>query len=248
MDKIANAFKGKKANIGYIVAGYPSLEYSKEFLNLLDDSVLDIIEIGIPYSDPLADGKLIANAAFQACNNGVNTTKVFDMLKGVKTSKALVFLVYYNIILAYGEDKFLRQSLECGISGILVPDMPYEESCEFALKCQQYGISLICLIAPTSTKRSKEILSGSSGFIYAVGSLGVTGGEQSSLDRLKDMIKFIKDNTNLPVAVGFGIKNSSDVKKTKEYADGAIIGTKIVEITSKFDPQTAHQKIKELFE
>ncbi|MBR2164275.1 MAG: tryptophan synthase subunit alpha, partial [Campylobacter sp.] len=114
--------------------------------------------------------------------------------------------------------------------------------------CQQYGISLIRLIAPTSTKRSKEILSGSSGFIYAVGSLGVTGGEQSSLDRLKDMIKFIKDNTNLPVAVGFGIKNSNDVKKTKEYADGAIIGTKIVEITSKFDPQTAHQKIKELFE
>lgn len=248
MDKIAKAFSGKKANIGYIVAGYPSLEYSKEFLNLLDNSTLDMVEVGIPYSDPLADGKLIANAAFEACNSGVNTDKVFEMLSSVKTSKALVFLVYYNIILAYGEDRFLHKSRECGISGILVPDMPFEESAQFASKCAEFGIALIRLIAPTSTQRSKDILNGANGFIYAVGSLGVTGGEQSSIERLKDMIKFIKNNTALPVAVGFGIKNSSDVKKTKEYADGAIIGTKIVEITSKFDPQTAHQKIKELFE
>lgn len=248
MDKIQKAFNDKKANIGYIVAGYPNLEYTKEFLNLLDESCLDILEIGIPYSDPLADGKLIANAAFEACQNGVTTNSVFDILKEIKTKKALVFLVYYNIILSYGEDRFLQDSKECGISGILVPDMPYEESKEFASKCQKHGISLIRLIAPTSAKRSKEIASNANGFIYAVGSLGVTGGEQSSIDRLKDMIKSIKDSSKLPVAIGFGVKNSQDVKAIKEYADGAIIGTKIVEITSKFDPQTAHKKIKELFE
>ncbi|WP_261517898.1 tryptophan synthase subunit alpha [Campylobacter lanienae] len=248
MDKISAAFNGKKANIGYILAGYPSLEYTKEFLNLLDDSILDLVEVGIPYSDPLADGKVIANAAFKACENGINTKKVFNMLKEVKTKKALVFLVYYNIILTYGEDRFLQDSKDCGISGILVPDMPFEESSKFAQKCEEYGIALIRLIAPTSTKRSKEILSKANGFIYAVGSLGVTGGEQSSIDRLKDMIKTIKDNTNLPVAIGFGVKNAGDVKKVKEYADGAIIGTKIIEITSEFDPQTAHKKIKELFE
>ncbi|ARR00226.1 tryptophan synthase subunit alpha [Campylobacter porcelli] len=248
MDKIQKAFNDKKANIGYIVAGYPNLEYTKEFLNLLDESCLDILEIGIPYSDPLADGKLIANAAFEACQNGVTTNSVFDILKEIKTKKALVFLVYYNIILSYGEDRFLQDSKECGISGILVPDMPYEESKEFASKCQKHGISLIRLIAPTSANRSKEIASNADGFIYAVGSLGVTGGEQSSIDRLKDMIKSIKDSSKLPVAIGFGVKNSQDVKAIKEYADGAIIGTKIVEITSKFDPQTAHKKIKELFE
>ncbi|ANE35404.1 tryptophan synthase, alpha subunit [Campylobacter iguaniorum] len=246
MDKIANAFKNK-ANIGYIVAGYPSSDYTKEFLNSLDESVLDIVEIGIPYLDPLADGKLISMASFEACKNGITTDKVFEILKGVKTSKCLVFLVYYNLILAYGEDKFLQNARECGMSGIIVPDMPFDESEEFRAKCLKFNLALIPLVAPTSKDRTKDILKNASGFIYAVGSLGVTGGSQTSLNSLKDMIDGIKENTNLPVAIGFGIKTNEDVKRTKLYADGTIIGTKIVELTQKCNVKELNKEIEKLF-
>ncbi|AVK80692.1 tryptophan synthase subunit alpha [Campylobacter fetus] len=247
MDKIQKAFSGKKANIGYIVAGYPNLEYTKEFLNLLDESCLDIIEIGIPYSDPLADGKLISMASFEACQNGVTTDGVFDMLKCVKTKKALVFLVYYNLILAYGEDRFLAKAKEVGISGLIVPDMPHDESSEFRAKTSKFELCLIPLISPTSAKRTKDILNDASGFIYAVGSLGVTGGAQSPVDRLKEMIKDIKNSTSLPVAVGFGIKTNEDVKKTKLYADGAIVGTEIVKLTSQYSINEINYHIEEIF-
>ena len=247
MDKIQKAFEGKKANIGYIVAGYPNLEYTKEFLNLLDESCLDIIEIGIPYSDPLADGKLISMASFSACQSGVTTDTVFDMLKDVKTDKALVFFFFYNLIIAYGEDKFLAKAKEVGISGLIVPDMPHDESSEFRAKTSKFKLCLIPLISPTSSKRTKDILSDANGFIYAVGSLGVTGGEQSPVDRLKDMIKDIKSSTSLPVAVGFGIKTNEDVKKTKLYADGAIVGTEIVKLTNKYSPNEINYHIEEIF-
>ena len=160
MDKVRSAFNGKKANIGYIVAGYPSLEKTKEFLENLDESTLDLLEIGIPYSDPLADGKLIAQASFETAQSGVNTDVVFDMLEGckAKVTKPLVFLVYYNIIFAYGVDKFLKRSREAGVSGFIVPDLPCEECEEFALKCKELNLCLVPLISVTSGSRADEIL------------------------------------------------------------------------------------------
>lgn len=247
MDKIKKAFNAKKANIGYIVAGYPNLDYTAEFINSLDNGVLDLLEIGIPYSDPLADGKLISNAAFEAVQNGVNTDSVFEMLSKTKTNKCLVFLVYYNLILAYGEDKFLQKTKEVGVSGLIVPDLPLEESDEFARKCANLNLAFVPLISVTSGNRMQEIAKHASGFIYVVGALGVTGGGQSPLDRIKDLVVQIRKYSNLPLAVGFGIKTNEDVKKTKLYADGAIVGTKIVEYSGSSTIDELNEKIKDLF-
>lgn len=248
MDKISKAFENKKANIGYIVAGYPNLEYTKEFINSLDKSSLDMLEIGIPYSDPVADGKVIFDASFTAMQNGVDTKQVFKILKECKTNKCLVFLVYYSLIFAYGIDDFLKQTKECGISGLIIPDLPYEESEEIFEKSKAFGICLIPLISVTSEHRLSKLLQRSSGFIYAVGSIGVTGGKQTPVSRLKNMVRDIKKATNLPIAVGFGIRNNEDVRLTKTYADGVIVGTSIVKITSKLGVTDAINEVSKIFE
>ncbi|MSN96931.1 tryptophan synthase subunit alpha [Campylobacter sp. FMV-PI01] len=247
MDKIAKAFENKKANIGYIVAGYPNLDYTKELINRLDESVLDILELGVAYSDPLADGKVIFDASFEAVQNGVNTDDVFNMLRECKTSKCLVFLIYYNLIYSYGLEKFAKTAKECGISGLVVPDLPYEESSELFEICNKFGISLIPLISVTSEHRLNKLLEKSSGFIYAVGSIGVTGGKQTPINRLKNMVADIKKATNLPVAVGFGIRTNDDVRLTKSYADGAIIGTAIVKEAKNLSVSELLNFIKTLF-
>lgn len=248
MDKISLAFKNKKANIGYIVAGYPNLEYTKELINSLDKSALDILEIGIPYSDPIADGKVIFDASFAAMQNGVDTKHIFKMLKECKTDKCLVFLVYYSLIFSYGIDDFLKQTKECGISGLIIPDLPYEESEELFEKSKALGICLIPLISVTSEHRLSKLLERSKGFIYAVGSIGVTGGKQTPVSRLKNMVADIKKATNLPIAVGFGIRTNEDVRLTKTYADGVIVGTSIVKITSQFSVSDAINEISKIFE
>lgn len=248
MDKIAKAFENKKANIGYIVAGYPNLNYTKDFINLLDESSLDMLEIGIAYSDPLADGKVIFDASFSAVQNGIDTKQVFDMLKECKTQKALVFLVYYGLIFAYGVDKFLKSAKECGVSGLIVPDLPYEESEELFQKCQNLELCLIPLVSITSEYRMNKLLQRSSGFIYAIGSIGVTGGKQTPVERLKNMLGDLKNASNLPVALGFGIRTSDDVKVAKTYADGAIVGTSIVKLTSELNAKEIMKEIAKIFE
>lgn len=252
MDKIKVAFdeklkNGKKANIGYIVAGYPSLDYTKDFINSLDKSSLDILEIGIPYTDPLADGKVIFDASFKACESGVNTDSVFEMLKSSKTNKCLVFLVYYNLVFSYGLENFVKKAKSVGISGLIVPDLPCEESDELFQICQNHGLSLVPLISVTSEYRLPKLLEKSSGFIYAVGSIGVTGGKQTPINRLKHMVSDIKKASDLPVAVGFGIRTNDDVKLTKSYADGAIVGTSIVRLLDKFNVSEVLEKIDEIF-
>lgn len=248
MDKIKRAFEGKKANIAYVVAGYPSLEYTKELINNLDSSVVDILELGVPYTDPLADGSVIFNASFKAVENGVDTDSVFAMLKECKTTKALVFLIYYNLIYAYGIDEFLKEAKNSGISGLIVPDLPFEESEELFSKCENMGLSLIPLISVTSEHRMDKLLSRSSGFIYAVGSIGITGGKQTPVNRLKHMVGDLKKASDLPVAVGFGIRTNDDVKLVKSYADGAIMGTSIVKLTDKLDVPKLFLEIEKFFE
>ena len=252
MDKIKESFdkklkNGKKANIGYIVAGYPDLNYTKELINNLDKCSIDILELGIPYTDPLADGKVIFDASFKACQNDVNTDKVFKMLKECKTNKCLVFLVYYNLVFCYGLENFVKKAKEVGISGLIVPDLPCEESDELFEICKKYEISLIPLISITSEYRLKKLLEKSSGFIYAIGSIGVTGGKQTPISRLKNMISDIKKASDLPIAVGFGIRTNEDVKLTKTYADGVIVGTSIVKLLNKFSVEEALVRIDEIF-
>lgn len=247
MDKIKEAFLGKKANIAYIVAGYPSATHTANFINNLDKSCINLLEIGIPYSDPLADGKVIFDASFQACQNGITTDSVFEILSDCKTTRALVFLVYYNLIFAYGEDKFIQKAKEARISGFIIPDLPFEENKDMFEKCQKAGIALIPLISVTSDHRAKKVLSRSSGFIYGLGAIGVTGSRQTPQDRLKNMVKDLKKMSDLPVAIGFGIKTKDDVKSTYEYADGAIIGTNIVKLCKDYEGVELMKKVDELF-
>ncbi|MDA3043728.1 MULTISPECIES: tryptophan synthase subunit alpha [unclassified Campylobacter] len=248
MDKIASAFKGKKPNIGYIVAGYPSVAHTKEFLSNLDAGALDLLEIGIPYSDPIADGKDIFNASFSAVQNGVTTDTVFEILGEVKTQKPLVFLVYYNLIFAYGVEKFIEKSAQCGISGFIIPDLPYEENEEVFALCQKFNLALIPLISVTSEHRATRLLSRASGFIYGVGAIGVTGTKQTPLDRLKNMVADLHKMSDLPVAIGFGIRTKENVSEIKSFADGAIIGTAIVNLCAKFSGAELQKQIANLFE
>ncbi|CAD7286242.1 tryptophan synthase subunit alpha [Campylobacter suis] len=249
MDKISLAFRGEKANIGYIVGGYPSVEHTKEFLSKLDQSCLDMLEIGIPYSDPLADGKTIAKASFKAYESGLNTDSMFEILSECKGrfSKPVVFLVYFNLVFSYGIRDFIKRAKECGVSGMIVPDLPSEESEEIFALCESENFALIPLISVTSGDRVGEILKRASGFVYAVGAIGVSGSKRASVDRLKELVKTAKNFTDLPVCVGFGVRTKEDANEVKSYADGAIIGTAIVELTDKFSGDELMQKVGELF-
>lgn len=245
MRSLQNAFKNK-ANIAYIVAGYPSISHTKEFLKKYDDSKIDILEIGIPYSDPISDGKIIEKAALQALDDGVNTDTVFDLLIEAKVKKPLVFLVYYNVLFAYGVDKFIKKSKQSGIKGIIVPDLPYEENRELFAKLNQNGIALIQLVSLTSNGRIKKIVKNAKGFIYAVGVMGITGGKKATLKELENLVKKIKTYTKTPVAIGFGIKTKEDIKETKSICDGAIVGTQVVQICGEY-PKDSIKRVDELF-
>lgn len=254
MNSIKNVFdkkkqNGEKTNIGYVVAGYPNLEFTKNFLENLDKTSIDILEVGVPYSDPLADGKLISEASFTASEAGVTTDTVFDLINEVKgkVTKPLVFLIYYNLIFSYGIDKFIKKCVECGIKGLLVPDLPYEEAKELFEKAKENNIDFIPFVSVTSQDRIEKVASRGSGFVYAIGSLGVTGSKQVDLPRLEKFIENIRTKTDLPVSLGFGIKNNDNVNTMRKFADGVIVGTSIVEITKSDNVSFTIEKINELF-
>lgn len=254
MNSIKNVFEkkkqnGEKTNIGYVVAGYPNLEFTKNFLENLDKTSIDILEVGVPYSDPLADGKLISEASFTASEAGVTTDTVFDLINEVKgkVTKPLVFLIYYNLIFSYGIDKFIKKCVECGIKGLLVPDLPYEEAKELFEKAKENNIDFIPFVSVTSQDRIEKVASRGSGFVYAIGSLGVTGSKQVDLPRLEKFIENIRTKTDLPVSLGFGIKNNDNVNTMRKFADGVIVGTSIVEITKSDNVSFTIEKINELF-
>ena len=250
MNKLQNIFKDKKnVNIGYIVGGFPNIDYTRKFLLNLKKSPIDILEIGIPYSDPIADGKIISEASFKASQNDITPDTIFDLLISEKENihTPLVFLIYYNLIFAYGIDHFIKKSVEAGITGLVIPDLPYEEAQELIEKLNKNNIAFIPLISVTSQNRIPKLVSQGSGFIYAVASLGVTGTKQVSPDRLTDFIHEIKEYTELPVAIGFGIKNREDIKKLRNSADGLIVGTSIVRLTESCSPDEIIPKLEELF-
>ena len=248
---VSDIFKEKeKVNIGYIVAGYPSIDFTKEFLLKLDSTSIDILEIGIPYSDPLADGKLISNASFIASEAGITTDTVFELLTSVKDNitKPLVFLVYYNLVFAYGIDNFIKKCVKSGIKGIIIPDLPFEEAHDISEKLKKNNIAFIPLVSVTSEERISKIALLGDGFIYAIGSLGVTGTKQVNLERLKNFISEIKNASKLPVSLGFGIRTNEDVKNMRQYVDGVIVGTSIVDLTSSGNVENTINEINKLFE
>lgn len=232
MSKIENAFKNGTAFIGFLTAGDPTLEKTVEYILAMEEAGCDLIEIGIPFSDPMAEGVVIQEANVRALKHNTTTDDVFDIVREVRkhTDIPLVFLTYINPVFFYGYEKFFRTCNEVGIDGIISPDLPYEEKGEIADIARANDVDVISLIAPTSSERIKMIANDATGFIYVVSSLGVTGMRSEIKTDLKSILSDIREVTDLPLAVGFGINTPKQAEDISKIADGVIVGSAIVKI------------------
>ena len=236
MSGIEKTFKklrtqNKKAFIPYIMAGDPSLEKTKELVVLLEECGADIIELGVPFTDPLADGPTIQRAAERALKNGVTLRKVIALVKDlrVKTKVPLVLMTYYNPVFKYGEEKFINDAKDAGVDGVIIPDLPPDEAGELIKISKKAGIALIFLLAPTSTEdRIKKVAAASKGFIYYVSMTGITGAQILLDDSIGKSINKIRSITDKPVAVGFGVSTPDEARAVSGVSDGVIVGSAIV--------------------
>ncbi|MEE0858529.1 MAG: tryptophan synthase subunit alpha [Acutalibacteraceae bacterium] len=236
MSNTAKAFKNGKAFIPFITAGDPNLDVTKEIILAMAEAGADLIEIGIPFSDPVAEGLVIQAADERALKAGTTTDKIFDMVAKVreKTDIPLAFMTYINPIYVYGVEKFCSKCAELKIDALIVPDVPYEEKNEIAPYCKKYGIDVISLIAPTSHDRIRTIASEAEGFIYCVSSMGVTGVRKEIKTNVGEMTSLVKEVTDIPTAIGFGISTPQQAKEMAQYADGVIVGSAIVKICAEY--------------
>ena len=206
MSKIKSAFQSGKAFIPFVTCGDPSLDVTEQIVYAMADAGADLIELGIPFSDPTAEGPVIQEANVRALSAGTTTDKIFDMVRRIrqKTDIPMVFMTYANVVYSYGSERFIRTAAEIGMDGLILPDVPFEEKAEFDPLCRQYGIDLVSLIAPTSHDRIRMIAKEASGFVYCVSSLGVTGVRSSITTDIGAMVKLVKETQDIPCAVGFG--------------------------------------------
>ena len=223
--------------VSFITAGDPSLEKTKEFIEVLSEHS-DIIEIGLPFSDPIAEGDVIQAANMRALKNGMTTDKVFEMLETVTFDKTVI-LTYVNPVFVYGHDRFFRRCGKCGVYGVIIPDLPFEERSEAEIYAKKYGVHLITLIAPTSDQRVRMLAKNASGFIYLVSSMGVTGVRSEFDVDLTGIVKQIRAVTDLPVFIGFGISTPEQADKMREIADGIIVGSAFVRIIAEHGGESA---------
>lgn len=236
MSKISDAFKNGKAFIPFITGGDPDLNTTKKLIIAMQDAGADIIELGIPFSDPIAEGSVIQEADLRALSAGTTTDKLFDTVKEIKEEIhiPLIYMTYVNVIYKYDTKKFMDRCNECGISGVIVPDCPFEERGEIAPYCKEADIDLIPLIAPTSKDRIQKIAKSAEGYVYVVSSLGVTGVRENITTDLGAMTGLVKEATDVPCAIGFGISKPEQAANVCRYADGAIVGSAIVKIVAQY--------------
>lgn len=236
MSNIAKAFENGKAFIPFITCGDPDLETTAAAVREMVKNGADLIELGIPFSDPTAEGPVIQGANIRALKGGVKTDKVFALVRELRTDVTvpMVFMTYANVVFSYGAEKFISTCAEIGIDGLILPDIPFEEKEEFLPLCKKYGVDLISLIAPTSENRIGMIAKEADGFIYLVSSLGVTGERSEIKTDLSSIVKIIRDNTNVPCAIGFGISTPEQAKSMADISDGAIVGSAIVKLLEQY--------------
>ena len=236
MSKIQQAFEKGKAFIPFITCGYPSLETTEQLVYAMEKAGADLIELGIPFSDPTAEGPVIEAADMRALANGVTTDKVFDMVRRIrqKTDIPLVFMTYANVVYAYGSEAFIQTAADIGMDGLILPDLPFEEKDEFEPLCKAAGIDLISLIAPTSHERIRMIAREAAGFVYCVSSLGVTGVRSKITTDIGEMIDLVKAERDIPCAVGFGISTPQQAVDMVQSADGVIVGSAIVQLCAEY--------------
>ena len=236
MSKIKSAFENGKAFIPFITCGNPDLETTAATVRAAVENGADLIELGIPFSDPTAEGPVIQGANLRALNGGITTDKIFDLVRELRSDVKvpMVFMTYANVVFSYGAERFVSICQDIGIDGLILPDLPYEEKEEFQSVCHQYEVDLISLIAPTSENRIAMIAREAEGFLYIVSSLGVTGARSEIKTDLASIIEVVRQNTDIPCAIGFGISTPEQAKKMAGISDGAIVGSAIIKIIEKY--------------
>ena len=246
MSNIYKAFEDKKAFIAFLTAGDPDYETSLANFRAVLDAGADLVEVGIPFSDPIAEGPVIQEADIRSLSSGMTTDKVFDLVKELRKDydTPIVFMTYANPVYHYGTEKFFQKASEAGADGIIIPDCPYEERHEFDETAEKYGMDFISMIAPTSEARIKTIASQAKGFVYVVSSLGVTGVRSEIKTDLGSIIGHIKEVTDTPAAIGFGISSPEQASKMSQYADGVIVGSAMVKIVAEYG-KDAPEKLAE---
>lgn len=239
MSNIAKAFSHGKAFIPFLTCGDPSLEITEQLVLAMEQAGADLIELGIPFSDPTAEGPVIQAASKRALDGGVTTDKIFEMVQRLrqKTNIPMVFMTYANVVFSYGTERFLGTASRLGIDGIILPDLPYEEKEEFDPICKNYNLDLISLIAPTSHERISKIAQDANGFVYCVSSLGVTGVRSEITTDIGAMVKLVKKAKKIPAAIGFGISTPEQAKTMSAFADGVIVGSAIVKLCAQYKDQ-----------
>lgn len=236
MSNIQKAFENKKAFIPFITCGDPDLETTEALVCALEEAGASLIELGIPFSDPTAEGPVIQGANIRALSGGATTDKIFQMVERIRrrTQIPLVFMTYANVVFSYGTERFIRRASQIGMDGLILPDVPFEEKEEFDSVCRDYGLDLISLIAPTSLERIRNIAKEASGFVYCVSSLGVTGTRESITTDVKAMVDQVRANTSIPCAVGFGISTPEQAGQIGALCDGVIVGSAIVKLCGQY--------------
>ena len=240
-NRIAKAFDHGKAFVAFITCGDPDLETTGKVVRQAAANGADLIELGIPFSDPTAEGPVIQGANIRALSGGVTTDKIFEFVKELRKDVdiPMVFMTYANVVFSYGTEKFVKICSEIGIDGLILPDVPYEEKADFQPTCQKYGLSLISMIAPTSHDRIAMIAKEAEGFLYIVSSLGVTGERQAITTDIGAIVDVVRQNTDIPCAIGFGISTPDQARTMAQKADGVIVGSAIVRRLAEYGKDAA---------
>ena len=251
MSKIYQAFADGKAFIPFITCGDPDLQTTAAAVRAAVANGADLVELGIPFSDPTAEGVVIQAANLRALQGGVTTDKIFDLVRDLRRdiSVPFVFMTYANVIFSYGAEKFISTCAEIGIDGLILPDLPFEEKEEFLPLCHKYNVDLISMIAPTSENRIAKIAREAEGFVYIVSSLGVTGVRSEIKTDLASIVAAVRKNTKIPCAIGFGISTPAQAQKMAKISDGAIVGSAIIKILAKYgadSPKFVGEYVREM--
>ena len=236
MSNISKVFENGKAFIAFVTSGDPSLEITEQLVYAMDEAGADLVELGIPFSDPTAEGPVIQEANIRALSGGVTTDKIFDMVRRIRkrTQIPMVFMTYANVVFSYGTERFIKTAAQIGMDGLILPDIPYEEKDEFRPVCEKYGLSFIALIAHTSHDRIRMIAKEADGFVYCVSSLGVTGVRSRITTDVGAMVKLVKEEKDIPCAIGFGISTPEQARAMAAISDGAIVGSAIVKLCGQY--------------
>lgn len=253
MSNISKAFSKGKAFIPFITCGDPDIATTKTAVLEMVKAGADLIELGIPFSDPTAEGPVIQGANLRALTGGIKTKDVFDLVRELRkeTDIPMVFMTYANVVYSYGAEDFISTCKDIGIDGLILPDLPFEEKEEFLPICHRYGVDLVSLIAPTSEKRISKIAKEAEGFLYIVSSLGVTGTRSEITTDLGSIVKVVRESTDIPCAIGFGISTPEQAAKMAGLSDGAIVGSAIIKLLEKYGkdaPKHIGKYVKEMKE